>query len=99
MENKVFLNCYCLSGETDYNCIVDYYSFSPCHHGGWINTMDNLIIRLKKWCLCKWKEKQICVLIREDRDEKDIQFTMCVYDHLLKCGVDVLLWNGEGEGD
>lgn len=91
MENKVLLNCYCLSGESDYNCVVDYRSFSPYHHGGWIATMDILITRLEEWCFLEWKGKQIYIEIREDRDEKDIQFTMRVYDHLLKCGIDVLL--------
>lgn len=44
--------------------------------------------------------KQIYIKItEEDKDEEDIRFTMRVYDQLLKCGVDVLLWDSESEGD
>lgn len=98
MENKVLLNCFCLSDETNHYCVLDYYNFSPNHHGGWINTMDNLITILEERCFHGWKEKQIYIKITEDKDEKDIQFTMRVYDHLLKCGIDVLLWEGDLNG-
>lgn len=59
--------------------------------------MDNLIAILEEWCFHEWKERQIYIKITEDKDEKDIQFTMRVYDHLLKFGVDVLLWESEGD--
>jgi len=93
MENKVLLNCFCLHNKNEY-CVMCYSDYSI---DGWINTMDNLITLLEERCFCEWKEKQIYIKITEDKDEKDIQFTMRVYDHLLKCGVDVLLWEGEGD--
>lgn len=95
MENKVLLNCFCLHNKNEY-CVMCYSDYSI---DGWINTMGNLITLLEEQCFCEWKEKQICIKITEDKDEKDIQFTMRVYDQLLKCGVDVLLLDSEGEGD
>lgn len=97
MENKVLLNCFCLSDETNPSCVLGYYNFSTKCHGGWINTADNLITILEEWCFHEWEEKQIYIKITEDKDEIDIQFIMRVYDHLLKCGIDVLLRESEGD--
>lgn len=94
MENKVFLNCFCLPTKNEY-CVMCY---SDNHlFDGWINTMDNLITTLKGRCFHEWEEKQIYIRITEYKDEEDMQFTMRVYDHLLKCGIDVLLWESEGD--
>lgn len=95
MENKVLLNCLCLHNKNDEYCVMCYSDYS---FDGWINTMGNLITLLEEQCFCEWKEKQICIRIADYKDEEDIQFTMRVYDHLLKCGIDVLLWEGDLNG-
>ena len=95
MENGILLDCFCISSETDRNCVLRYYSFSSRHWGICINTTDNLITILEEWCFHEWKEKQIYIKITDYKDEEDIRFTMRVYDHLLKCGIDVLLWEGD----
>jgi len=100
MENTVLLSCFRVqpSFKTDSYCVVYYYNNFVHNNGGWINTANNLITTIEEWCFYEWKEKQIYIKITEDKDEEDIQFTMRVYDHLLKCGIDVLLWEGELNG-
>lgn len=100
MENAVVLSCNCLSVNRDSYCVTYYYNGSVNASGGWIGTLDNLVAKVEKWSCDGWDRKQIYIKItEEDKDEEDIRFTMCVYDQLLKCGVDVLLWDSEGEGD
>lgn len=99
MKNTILLNCVCLSTITDSYSIIYYCNNFVHNSGGWIGTADTLVTTVEEWISCVWKEKQIYIKITEDKDEKDIPFTMRVYDHLLKCGIDVLLWEGESEGD
>lgn len=97
MKNGVVLNCVCLSVNTDSYSVIYFYNGLVQNSGGWINTIDNLITILEEWCFGEWKEEQIYIRITDYKDEEDIRFTMRVYDHLLKCGIDVLLWESEGD--
>ncbi len=96
MKNAVLLNCFCLSNIADDYC-VQYYNDFVHSSGGWISTADKLVTTIEEWSFCAWKEKQIYIKITEDKDEEDMQFTMRIYDHLLECGIDVLLWESEGD--
>lgn len=99
MENAVVLSCNRLSRDS--YCVTYYYNgFVNNSSGGWIGTVDNLLTTVEEWSCGKWGRKQIYIKItEEDKDDEDMQFTMRVYDRLLKCGVDVLLLDSEGEGD
>lgn len=98
MKNAVLLSCNCLSVNRDSYCVTYYYNGFVHSSGGWIGTVDNLMSTVEKWSCDEWGRKQIYIKItEEDKDEEDIRFTMRVYDHLLKCGVDVLLWDSEGD--
>lgn len=98
MENAVLLSCNCLSVNRDSYCVTYYYNGSVHSSGGWIGTIEQLLTSVEKRSCDEWGRKQIYIKItEEDKDEEDMQFTMRVYDQLLKCGVDVLLWESEGD--